>query len=57
MESWTADRIRDFVAAGAWSGSLPEPLRERLLAMAGVRRYGAEEAEIYLSRTLPSASR
>jgi CRP/FNR family transcriptional regulator len=52
METWTAERIRQFMAASRWMGSLAEPLRERLVGMAVVRAY-APGASIYLQDDPP----
>ncbi len=52
METWTADRIRHFMAASRWMGSLAEPLRERLVGMAVVRAYAPGES-IYLQDDPP----
>ena len=52
MESWTADRLRQFMAASRWMGSLAEPLREHLVGMAIVRAFAAGES-IYLQDDPP----
>ena len=52
MEVWTADPLRQFMAASRWMGRLAEPLREHLVGMAIVRAFAPGET-IYLQDDPP----